>query len=357
MAVYILCFLTLPLYHYVIKDKRKFVAIVTLQLFLILALRDTTVGMDLKNYSGGYEFISSLGFTDMLSRLRFISVAELVHPYAYESGYVVLNWLIGKLGLSFHAFLVLHAAFCMTSFGIFFYRYSKLPWLSFSMLLAFSYFEYSFGILRQILAICILLYAVPMVEKRKPIPFFLLVLLAFTVHRSALIFAVFYLAYYITVTRRVYLINAAAWVVLFAVSPLLFRYVIVKVLELLGKTVYTNASFSWSHRMTILLAFAVIAFFMTDFERMKDKRNSILAWGFLLIFPIQILGMNNDAFARMILMYLIFAAVFVPNVLAEYKKRSLLSELGGLALWAFTFLFSVYQFYDSPIVPYSTIFS
>ena len=109
--------------------------------------------------------------------------------------------------------------------------------------------------------------------------------------------------------------------------------------------------------MTILLAFAVIAFFMTDFERMKDKRNSILAWGFLLIFPIQILGMNNDAFARMILMYLIFAAVFVPNVLAEYKKRPLLSELGGLALWAFTFLFSVYQFYDSPIVPYSTIFS
>lgn len=357
MAIYILNFLTLPIYNFLIKDRRKYVTVVTLQLFLILALRGPTVGMDLPNYAGGYEFISSLGFTDLLSRLRLISVAELVHPYSYESGYVVLNWILGKLGLGFHAFLVLHAAFCMTSFGLFIYRYAKAPWLSFSMLIAFSYFEYSFGILRQILAICILLYAVPMIEKKKPIPFLLLVFLAFTMHRVAIVFAVLYLAYYVTVTRLVYLINAAAWIVLLAVSPLLFSTVFAKVLALLGKPAYGVSSFAWSHRMTLLLLFAVGVFLFIDFASLKERRNSILAWGFLLTVPIQIFGMNNEVFARMVLIYLIFAVVFVPNVIAEYKKKPILSEIASYGLWLFTFVFMVYQFYSSPVVPYGTVFA
>lgn len=357
MSVYILNFLTLPIYNLIFKDKKKFVFAVTLQLFLILALRDTTVGMDLPNYSGGYSYIASLRLTELIPRLRLISEAELVHPYAYESGYVVLNWILAKLGIGFQGFLVLHAAFCMTSFGLFIYRYSKLPWLSFSMLIALSYFEYSFGILRQVLAICILLFAVPTIEKKKPIPFFLLVLLAFTMHRVALIFAVLYLAYYITVTRWVYIGNAVFWVLLTALSPWIFNVLIVRVLTALGKTSYTESRFAWSHMMTLLLIFAVGAFLTLDFDTMKEKRNSILTWGFLLAFPIQILGMNNAVFARMVLVYLIFATVFVPNVIADYKKKPILAEIGAYALWLFLFLFMVFQFRSSAVVPYTTFFS
>ena len=240
MAVYILSFLSLPIYHLLVKDRRKYVMLVTAQLFLILALRAPTLGVDLGNYSGGYAYISSLGFTDMLSRLRLISPAELVYPYSYESGYVVLNWLLGKIGIGFHAFLILHAAFCMSSFGLFIYRYSKAPWLSFAMFFSLSYFEYSFGILRQILAICILLFAVPFIERKKPIPFFLLVILAFTIHRTALIFAVFYLARYIKVTRLVYLVNAAFWVLFIALSPLIFNVLILIVIRICG---FVNSHF------------------------------------------------------------------------------------------------------------------
>ena len=357
MTVYILNFLTLPIYNLLIKDRKKLVLIFTAQLFLILALRDPTVGMDLPNYSGGYAYISSLRLGELLSRLRLISTAKLVSPYAYESGYVVLNWLLSKIGIGFQGFLILHAAFCMSSFGLFIYRYSKLPWISFSMLLALSYFEYSFGILRQMLAICILLYAVPMIERKKPIPFFLLVLLAFTVHRVALIFAVLYLAYYITVTRWVYIGNAIFWVVLTALSPLIFNVLIVRILQALGKNSYTVSKFEWSHLMTILLIFAVGAFFTLDFSTMKERRNSIITWGFLLAFPIQILGMNNAVFARMVLVYLVFAIIFVPNVIAEYKKKPILAQIGAYVLWLFMFILMVLQLRSSAIVPYSTFFS
>jgi len=357
MAIYVLCFLTLPIYDVLIKDRKKLVTILTLQLFLILALRDPTLGVDLPNYSGGYNYISSLGFTDMLSRLNFLSTAELVYPYEYESGYVVLNWLLGKAGISFHAFLVLHAAFCMTSFGVFIYRYSRLPWLSFSMLIAFSYFEYSFGILRQLLAISILLWAVPFIEKRRRLlPFLLLVLLAFTVHRTAIVFLVLYLARYVKVTRIVYLVNAALWVVLIAVSPFVFNVFVKRVLAILGKNSYASFSFEWSNMTTLLLLFAVAAFITLDFDSMKEKRNSILCWGFLLAMPFQIFAMSNEVFGRMILYYMILGIAFIPNILADYRKSRMLAEVGKYALWIFLFVFSVYQFYDSPIMPYISVF-
>ena len=173
----------------------------------------------------------------------------------------------------------------------------------------------------------------------------------------AIVFAVLYLAYYITVTKLVYLINAAFWVVFTALSPLLFRFVIAKVLMLLDKGGYTAGSFEWSHRMTLLLAIAAVAFFTLDFATLKDKRNSIITWGFLLVFPIQILGMNNETFARMVCMYLIFVAVFLPNVIADYKKKPVLREIGGYALWGVMFLWMVYQFHSSQIVPYEFIFA
>ena len=356
MAIYILCFLTLPIYDVLIRDKRKFVTVVTVQLFLVLALRDPTLGMDLVNYSGGYNYISSLGFTDLLSRLRLISTAELVFPYEYESGYVVLNWILGKLGISFHAFLVLHAAFIMTSFGIFIYRYSRLPWLGFSMLIAFSYFEYSFGILRQLLAIAILLYAVPYIENKKPIKFFLLVLLAFFFHRTAIVFAVLYLARYVKVTKIVYLVNAAIWAILIVVTPFLFNVVLKKILLFLGKQSYTGISFEWSHMTTLLLLFAALAFFTLDFSTMENKRSSIFCWGFLLTMPFQILAMSNAVFGRMILYYMVFGILLIPNIMAGYKKNRALSEAGKYALWLFLFVFTVYQYYDSPIVPYISVF-
>lgn len=356
MAVYILNFLTLPIYDVLIKDRKKFVMIVTAQLFLILALRDPTLGVDLVNYSGGYNYISSLGFTDMLSRLRLISTAELVYPYSYESGYVVLNWILGKMGIGFHAFLIMHAAFCMTSFGVFIYRYSKVPWLSFAMLLTFSYFQYSFGILRQILAICILLYAVPLIERKKPIPFFLLVLLTFFLHRTAIIFAVLYFARYIKVTKIVYLVNAVVWALLLLVSPFVFNVIVVRILAMLGKTSYSTLSFEWNNMTTLLLVIAVAVFFTLDFDSMKEKRNSILCWGFLLVLPLQIFAMSNEVFGRMILYFMMFTVILVPNILADYKKKPILAEIGNYVLWTFLFVFMVYQFYGSPIVPYVSVF-
>ena len=107
MGIYLFNILSLPIYKAIFKSKKVFCALIALQLFFILALRDISVGTDLPTYSAGFEYIRSLSFLDMISKLRFIRVSELIYPFSFESGYVILNWLIAKVGLGFHSLLAI----------------------------------------------------------------------------------------------------------------------------------------------------------------------------------------------------------------------------------------------------------
>lgn len=363
MLIYLLNFISIPIYNHFIKDRKKFIRIVALQMFIILALREITVGMDLYNYQGGYFYISSLSFVQMLKSLRFIHTAQLVSPYAYESGYALLNWICSKIGCGFHTFLILHAAFCMASFAVFIDRYSKKPWLSFCLLIAFEFYTYAFGVLRQTLAICILLWTIPCIEKRKPLPFFLLLFVAVTMHRVAIIFLPFYFLGTKKITSSVFLINIYLWGWFFVVSPFLFEYVIAKVMLLIGKGSYVNVEWSWNHMITLMLLLGFAMLFLTNFDRKRSRTEDLIYWGFLLGVPIEIVGLNNDVVARAVQFYFIFIIVLLPNLLNDYREEKLLlhyktkkvTTIGEILLAIAAFVFTVYNLYGSMLVPYMTI--
>ena len=363
MLVYLLNFISIPIYNYFIKERKKFIRIIALQMFLILALRELTVGMDLYNYSGGYAYISSMSFLQMLKSLRLINTAQLVHPYVYESGYVVLNWICAKIGFGFHTFLILHAAFSMVSFAYFIDKYSKQPWLSFCLLIIFDFYTYAFGVLRQILAICILLWAVPYIEKRKPIHFFALLFLAFTIHRVAIIFLPFYFVGTKKIDRSIFRINMYFWGYFLIVSPFLFKYVLVKVMLLIGKGSYINTDWSWNYMITVMLLLGVALFLLTRFDRERSPTEDLIYWGFLLSIPIEILGLNNDTVARAVQFYFIFIIVLLPNLLNDYKEGNLricykpekTVMIIQILLVIGMFMFLIYNLYGSVLVPYLTI--
>lgn len=358
MAIYILNFLTVPIYNALIRDKRKLILLLAFQSFLILALRDPEVGMDLVNYRGGYYYVAGLDLRDLIGRLNLLGTAKLTYPYSYESGYVVIMWICAKIGLGFHNFLVLHAAFCTASFAVFVYRYSKKPWLSYAMLFAFSYYEYSFGILRQILAICILLWALPYVEKKKPIPVLVLLFLAFTIHRVSMIWILLYLAAYITASKLVFAVNACAWFFLLVLGPTLYEVVIAKLLSLIGKDTYVEAHFAWNHQMTLLLLIAAGLFITVDYAKLRERRYTVMVWGFLLALPFQILGLCNGGISRMVLNYMIFAVPLVPTLLADYEaKNKKLALLGTIGFYALLCAFFLKMILSSPIVPYEPVFA
>lgn len=356
MLIYIAHFALILLYGFLVKDKKKLVVLASLQTFLILALRAPTLGVDLDNYSGGFEYIKTLGFGDLLSRLHLVKTAELVSPYAYESGYTVINWIIGKLGFGFHGFLVIYAGFCTFSVGRFIYKYCSEAWLGFILFVSLGFFEITFGILRQTLAMSILLFAIPLINKKKPFRFFLLCLLAFTVHRVAIILVPLYFISRIKLDLRRYVAILICELGLFAISPVLAKLVLEPLLHALGKTRYT-VEFNMNMQVLLMFTIALLILLFTSFEDTirEHEDNNMLLWMFLLSLAVEVVGMYNDVVARAVYIPYMAAVALVPNVLARYRHTGVVF-IGKVALTALAFVFMVYQLWGSEITPYVAFF-
>lgn len=107
-----------------------------------------------------------------------------------ELGYGFLSFYIHKWLIYYSVFLVLHALFFYAV--IFKSAKSFSPYAFVSLLFFYATNLGLVGSNRQLLALAICLLALPFVEKRKPIPFFLLVFLASFFHTTAIIFGVYY---------------------------------------------------------------------------------------------------------------------------------------------------------------------
>ena len=360
MLIYILNYLSIPLYQFFVKNKKWLVLLLSLQMFLILALRAPDLGADLENYAGGYAYIASLSFGDMLSRLRLVGDAVLTWPYAYDSGYVVLNWLVGATGADFHDFLVVVAFLTMLSFGVYIYRYSQQPWLSFCFLVSFEFYSYAFGILRQTLALAILLFAIPMMEKRQTGRFLLLLFLAFTFHKTAIVFGALYLLSHLTFNRQMYLAALGTLGVFLMVGPVVIPWAVKLLLALAGRSGYLDRVAEESSGTFVIFLFliGVCIYLFADFQKIEHSpRENLFLSGFILSIPTCMMGLYNVTFGRVNELFLVTLVVLIPNILEEYEDRRW-TLLGQIGLTVFLFGFMVFLLSGSEeLVPYRSIFS
>jgi len=151
-----------------VRTRRFFLLLSFLPLFLVSALR-YQVGGDYV----GYERI-------------FKNVSEGAEIYA-EPGFGLLNWLVVCYSENIQWVYALSA---LITLGLIFwgvYRESASPVLSIFLFTAMGYFFSSFNILRQFIAVAILFAALPLLRERKLLPYLLLVALAMTFHKTAVI--------------------------------------------------------------------------------------------------------------------------------------------------------------------------
>lgn len=331
MLVYIINYITYYPYGRFLKNKKTISYLISAQLFLILVLRSVSVGwVDLSNYKAGYSYISNLSFIDLLLSLRLVSVAKLVFPFSYESGYVILNWLFAKVGCTFEIFLVFYSAFCILSIKHFIDQNSDIGYLSFALFTALGMYTYSFYVLRQTLAICILLFSVSFIKKRKIIPFLLIVFAAFTVHRISIIFMPLYFVYNLKVTKKLYIIVTSAIVVLLFTAPVLYRFVINPLLIFIGKQSFADINYSFNFKILLMLVIFAGIFVIGNFESLFDSDiNRLAFYGFTLSIPIEILGMCNEGFARQVDVLFIFVIILIPNLISAcaYAPNSFFDKI------------------------------
>lgn len=130
------------------------------------------------------QFYNAFQYSDWNNIFNYVRYGES----KMEFGYVFLNVLIKSLGGDYTMFLLITNFFILSVYARFSLRNSKTPILVFAIML----FSTPFFPTRQLLAAAIALLSYEYILSRSPIKFVIVILLASTVHTSALIFLPFY---------------------------------------------------------------------------------------------------------------------------------------------------------------------
>lgn len=149
-------------------------------IFLILALKKETVGIDISGYKEQFE----------ISRYKAWNDVNYVY---FEAGYITLMKIFSKLGFTFQQFMALMYGLCSFSWYFFLKKYSKNAMLSVLMFICYDFFVFNISGVRQMIATSLCLFAYLLFCKTnwiKIVCAVLLVLMASSIHQSAFIFLV-----------------------------------------------------------------------------------------------------------------------------------------------------------------------
>lgn len=160
------------------------------QLFIILGLlvpsilagvRDYSVGTDVLLY--GNSWFERAVQIDSLS--NYLSKAN---EYGVGLGYAFINFIISRFTNNAHVFYFLYELLQLTILYYVLKRYQDKISITFAFAIYyFCYFNISLNLLRQIMAVLLVLYSYRYVEDKKIIKFIVTIFIATLVHNSAIV--------------------------------------------------------------------------------------------------------------------------------------------------------------------------
>lgn len=330
MLLYICSFLSVPLYGKLIKSKKILVAIISIQMFLIFALNFKPLTGDLITYEYYYGYISSFSFENILQSSSLFS-----GPLGFEFGYVLSNWIFGRLGATFDVFMVVYYAVCVFCVSRFIYKYSDDIPMSYMIFMSLGAFVTMFGILRQSLGLAILLLAIPSIKKKHFIRYLLWILLASLFHKTLLLAIPLYFLDRLRVKRSTYFKMIVCSLVIVAATPI-FSMVLSKIIQLLGKD-YSPTAFAWNNMYLVIVFLAAFVALFYDFK--NDGDDNVFHWGFIFALLIQSLTFYYPVFSRISnAIFMNFTCIVLAKAF-QMKGRRLtfrgplrLAMIGGLLL-------------------------
>lgn len=186
MLLYLSIFL-IPLFYYLVSRNITALAsspIVCGSIFLFLAL---FIGMG--DMQGGYDrYLYGQYFDRMADDVRHNWVCLL---YGSEYGYSLFNWLVAHFTANRYIYILVATLTMYLLYFRAFKTYLEEYPLAMIVFMGLLYY-FTMTYMRQTLAVGFAWQACRYAYQRRPVPFFLWVLVAFSLHNSAIIFAIMY---------------------------------------------------------------------------------------------------------------------------------------------------------------------
>ncbi len=317
-----------------------FVVLSVLPLTLLATLRDE-VGTDWPIYLDYFQAIGA-------------GAKEFSEP-----GFNLLNRVVYFFSQDFHVvtFLVA-AAICLLSYAAI-YRQSVIVPMSILMLVLTGQYFNSMNQLRQALAMAIFLWSFRFVRERKPLPYFLAMAVAISMHQSAALYLPLYFLYGLRANPRVHIVVLS--------GCLVFSPVLGKALALIiahtkygwyFNSVYNDNNFYLVGFVFTLVVLALYLYYLHRVPR-EDREFDFMVNLQLMAVVVLLFTSFIPQVQRVSECFMALTCLAVPRLILreEDRARRVLLYVGVVALFGAKLLYDVYVNGWFSVIPYQTFLS
>ena len=293
------------------KSKKIFLACVGTATFLVMGLRGG-------NYANVYDLRVYGSFYDTIIETPWANIFEVSD---FEVGYVLLNKILSIFFPFTQAIILFEAAFCVLSVCYFIYNNTNNVFFAFYFYVTLGSMGFMLTGFRQAIAMCVCLFAIEAIKKKKLIRYILLILIAFSIHKSAIVFLPLYFiaASKLIRKRRWLIIPIVIVMVIFAPAILEFGNLISD-----GELVSSDeAVFSFNGIVPVIL-FVASLIIQLIWEKIRGEENET--------------SRDNSVMAPMIAIGLGFYVMRYYNFAIErlawyYTQASYICLAGFFSIW------------------------
>lgn len=191
MLIYLLIFiitLSLALFYDNAEEKPRMSIFITYCLLLgaFVGLGDMLGGYDRYIYCEVFDT-----YSDQVHAGKGVFNNSWNYYFKFEPGYGLINYIISVFTLNRYIFILIFTIIAYLLFGFSIYKNSDKPFFCLVVFLGLCFF-FSFTYIRQIMAMAILWNSISFIEKRNPLLFFMMVLMAACIHNAAIYFSLIY---------------------------------------------------------------------------------------------------------------------------------------------------------------------
>lgn len=352
------------------KDKRAYMAVMTVVLTAISACRTEKVGADTLQFCQAFRELNAGGIVDQAGR-------------SLEPGFQLLCHVLGSISSDAQILIVATSFFCVPVLMYSIYKNSSDVSLSVYLFISFNFFSYEMNAMRQVLAICIILLGVELfLKKRRRVLFAGTVLIAALFHSSAVIMLVLLVLDCFPAKSSFCWVSVALGVLGYLLCPAIFSVAV----SVLGYSLYVGTGFTQSNYFGAVFQMLIplcIVFVVTALLASSESRKGGLSFSkasanrclFLkegrslfdmaplynsacITFVASVMAIRISLFSRFQNYFQFFALVLIPDALhlAEPKFASLMKWAIILISLLYWLIIAIYRPEWFSVVPYQAIF-
>jgi len=286
-----------------------------LPILLILGLKAPNIGVDTVSYINRYEYA-----TEMMDNAATGS----------EMGFNIYNLFLSQIGCGWQLYLFITSLLIVIGYVVFLNKYSNDFGISWFVFITIGLFTMNMSGLRQSFAIAICLCALCVLSKLdgkriyRYLLFYALIMLAVSIHNSAIIFSIVPFMYNRRLTRN------NIWILLIiAVAALFYKNVVTGLLPSFEGTRYDEMSFDQNYAInplkvlfTISVPFLCLWVIPTEEDgRFSSKISLMFMFACITVF-FEMLSINNNQLGRMGYYFQSYCMILVPAALMSVNTES-----------------------------------